>query len=111
MDIHHYHPETKQYLGTTSARLDPVATAREGKPVYRIPANATTEAPKKAPDGNVNVFKGGKWIHSPVIVIGNEKVPEVNLTEEEKKEALIQNEMASILREQAITRLKERKEI
>lgn len=111
MDIHHYHSETKQYLGTTSARLDPVATERKGKPVYRIPAHATTTAPQKAPDGKVSVFRDGGWVHSPVIVIGNEKVPEVNLTAEQKKEALIQAEMSAILREQAIERLKERKEI
>ena len=110
MKIYHYDRNTGEYTGEGEARLDPME-AKKGVTRYLIPAHATTTAPQKAPEGKVSVFRDGGWVHSPVIVIGNEKVPEVNLTAEEKKEALIQAEMSAILREQAIERLKARKEI
>lgn len=110
MRIYHYDRNTGEYTGEDEARLDPME-AKKGVTRYLVPANATTEAPKKAADGQVSVYKDGGWVHSPVIVIGNEKIPEINLTKEEKKEALIQGEMAAILREQAIERLEKRGKI
>ena len=62
MNLHHYHPETKEYLGATPARLDPLETKRQGREVYLVPANATLEAPPEAKAGEVPVFGGKGWV-------------------------------------------------
>jgi hypothetical protein len=43
MSYHHFHPETYEYLGTTSPRLDPEATIVSGIDVYLPPPNYATE--------------------------------------------------------------------
>jgi hypothetical protein len=61
MNIHHLHPETGEYLGTSPARLNPRETQRAGYPVYLIPAHATTCALPEAIEGMARVWNGSEW--------------------------------------------------
>ena len=64
--VYLYDAETKEYLGSQEADLDPVATQREGKPVILLPANATLIAPpKKQVEYHTYVFKNNKWVSTP----------------------------------------------
>ncbi len=57
MKIHHYHPATKEYLGSGEADANPL---EQGK--YLVPANATTEQPNSdIPEDHVNIYTG-EWI-------------------------------------------------
>lgn len=62
MFIYHYHPRTKEFIATTKADIDPMATKREGKEVYMLPANATFTAPPECLENEVCVFKNEKWL-------------------------------------------------
>lgn len=55
MQIHHYHNETGEYVGTTEAFLDPI----EKTPL--IPAYATNQAPPEIGVEQVAVFGGDSW--------------------------------------------------
>jgi len=56
MEVHHYHPETGEYLGTSQAMQDPL---QPGKFIYQI--NTTQAAlPDPAP-GYARVFTGEDW--------------------------------------------------
>jgi len=61
MDIHHFHPETGEYIGRSVAPLDPLETARAGQPVFLLPANATATPPPDCPEGQALVWNGQDW--------------------------------------------------
>lgn len=61
MDIFNYQPDTGEFVGQSTARIDPLETEAQGQNVYLIPANATTVAPPAAPDGKAAVFDGVAW--------------------------------------------------
>jgi hypothetical protein len=65
MDIHHIILKPNSTLGRQAARLDPVATERTGSPFIVSRPRNHHHAPQKAPDGKVNVFKDGGWVHIP----------------------------------------------
>lgn len=45
MLVYHYHETTYEYITTTEARLDPLETQIQKKPIYVLPAHATFVAP------------------------------------------------------------------
>lgn len=61
MQVYKYDEETKEYIGTEPALLDPLETKQQGKNVYLLPANATFIPPTEPPDGYVNVWNGSAW--------------------------------------------------
>ena len=61
MNVYKYDEETKEYIGTEPALLDPLETEQQGKDVYLLPANATFIPPTELPDGYVNVWNGSAW--------------------------------------------------
>jgi hypothetical protein len=66
MNIYIFDEETKEYLYTEEADLDPVATERLGQPVPLVPANGTTEAlPAKLKANHTWVFEKGSWVQTP----------------------------------------------
>lgn len=56
MQIYHYDAHNQAYIGTSTARPDPLEHER-----FLIPANATTEAPPDAIDGQVACWTGVSW--------------------------------------------------
>lgn len=59
MKIYNYDFLTKEYIGESEAALDPQETKIQGKDVYLIPANATTEKPPKAKTNETVIFDNG----------------------------------------------------
>jgi hypothetical protein len=56
MQLYHYHPETREYLGESEARPDPLVPGG-----WLIPAHATTQAPPAAPQGLAAAWSGAAW--------------------------------------------------
>lgn len=61
MDIHSFAPGNGEYLGSFSAPLAPLESARTGRPVYQTPAHATTTPPPTCARGAVAVWTGEQW--------------------------------------------------
>lgn len=61
MQVHHYQPDTREFLCSTLAKLDPLATKNAGQAVYLIPRNATDIAPPAAGIKEKAVFSSGSW--------------------------------------------------
>ncbi len=57
MIIHHYHPETLEYLGEGQADESPLEPG-----VFLIPAHATDAAPPAEVAGKTRHFEGGAWV-------------------------------------------------
>jgi hypothetical protein len=62
MKVYNYDPDTKHYLGTSEARLDPMATQRLGENVYALPAHATFTEPPFVKEGKIPVFINDEWL-------------------------------------------------
>lgn len=133
MKLYHYHKETGEYVGETDARLDPLETQKQGKDIYAIPAQASTDKPpatgsnkraKRLSGGSgwkiVSDFRGSKyWLEDGTeIVITelgklvpkdalSEAPPPPPLTEAELNEQKIQSK----IRQMAIESLKANKEL
>ena len=60
MQVYKYDEQTKEYIGTEQALIDPLETELQGKEIYLLPANATFSAPTLQ-EGYVSVFKEGDW--------------------------------------------------
>ena len=60
MILYRYDKDTKEYIGSIPACLDPMASKREGKPVYVILQNSTTVEPMHVV-GKASVFNGKGW--------------------------------------------------
>lgn len=61
MNAYKYNEQTKEYIGTEEALLDPLETEQQGENIYLLPANATFTAPTEPQDGYVNVWNGTAW--------------------------------------------------
>lgn len=59
MQVYKYDEQTKEYIGTEQALIDPVESELQGKTIYLLPANATFEKPNLQ-DGFASVWNG-KW--------------------------------------------------
>ena len=60
MQVYKYDEQTKEYIGTEQALIDPLETELQGKTIYLLPANATFEKPNLQ-DGFASVFNGTQW--------------------------------------------------
>ena len=60
MQAYKYDEQTKEYIGTEQALIDPLETELQGKTIYLLPANATFEKPNLQ-DGFASVFDGTQW--------------------------------------------------
>lgn len=60
MQVYKYDEQTKEYIGTEQALIDPLETELQGKTIYLLPANATFENPNLQ-DGFASVFDGTQW--------------------------------------------------
>ncbi len=56
MLVYHYHPETKEYLGSSEARESPLEPG-----VFLIPACATDQKPPTPGPNQIVVFAGSVW--------------------------------------------------
>ena len=66
MQIYHYNPVTREYLRTTNARLDPLASKKAGHDVFLIPAHATDTKPPVVQAGEVPIYsQGSGWSSVP----------------------------------------------
>lgn len=82
MQIYHYDRNTGEYTGAGAAPIDPMATKRERKEIYLIPACATTVEPIPAKEGFRRVFDGTwQYVEIPL-------PPEPTLEEIAAEEAL-----------------------
>ena len=61
MKIYNYHPKTNELINSANARLDPLESKYNGRPVYMTPANATMKAPPSPASGKTAIFVNGKW--------------------------------------------------
>lgn len=60
MQVYKYDEQTKEYIGTEQALIDPLESELQGKEIYLLPANATFETPNLQ-DGFASVFNGTQW--------------------------------------------------
>lgn len=56
--VYAYHPESGEYLGTTTADLSPL----DVEETWLIPANATEQQPPQAGDRQAAVYRDGSWL-------------------------------------------------
>ena len=61
MLVYVYDEETKEFLRSEEAFIDPLETQIKGENVYLLPANATFEKPLDKEDGKAIVFDGSAW--------------------------------------------------
>lgn len=62
MKAYRYNPDTNLYEGEQDRQLDPIATQREGKNVYLMPANCTdVEMTLEAKEGYDIIFNNSAW--------------------------------------------------
>lgn len=61
MKIYNYSSITYEYTGESDAYLNPVATKREHKEVYMLPANATFDEPPTTETNKIAVWQN-KWV-------------------------------------------------
>lgn len=61
MNVYKYKADTKEYIGTEAAQLDPLETKKAGKNIYLLPANATFTAPPAEKEGFAMVWNGATW--------------------------------------------------
>lgn len=61
MLVYRYNPETKIFLYSEPAMLDPLETQKAEKNIYLMPANCTDVEPPVSKDGFDIVFVDGKW--------------------------------------------------
>ena len=61
MLVYNYDENTKEYLGSEEAYIDPIATATSGTTKYFVPINTTTIIPPEAPNGFVQVYENNSW--------------------------------------------------
>lgn len=61
MLVYFYDEETKEFLRSEEAFIDPLETQIKGENIYLLPANATFEKPLDKEDGKAIVFDGSTW--------------------------------------------------
>lgn len=60
MQVYKYDEQTKEYMGTEQALINPLESELQGKGIYLLPANATFAIPVLK-DGFASVFNGTQW--------------------------------------------------
>lgn len=61
MNVYKYNEQTKEYIRTEEAMLDPLETKKQQKNIYLLPANATFTAPPAEKEGFARVWGGENW--------------------------------------------------
>lgn len=61
MQTYKYNTETKEYLYTEEAFLDPLESKAQGKPIYLLPADSTFSEPLTAKEGYAVCWNGTAW--------------------------------------------------
>lgn len=61
MNVYKYDYQTKEYIGTEAALIDPLESEKQSKEVYLLPANATFTAPPAEKEGFSHVWSGEAW--------------------------------------------------
>lgn len=61
MQTYRYDADTKEFLYSEEAFLDPLETEAAGKPVYLLPADSTFTEPLEAKEGYAVVWNGTAW--------------------------------------------------
>lgn len=61
MQTYKYNADTKEYLYSEEAFLDPLETEKAGKPIYLLPADSTFTEPLTAKDGYAVCWNGKAW--------------------------------------------------
>ena len=61
MNVYKYDENTKEYIGTEEALLDPLETEQQGENIYLLPANATFTAPPAEKEGFARIWNGENW--------------------------------------------------
>ena len=61
MILYRYDDDTKEYICSFEAYIDPLESAKQNKPIYVIPPCTTLVEPMEARVGYVAVFNGEKW--------------------------------------------------
>lgn len=61
MNVYKYNEQTKEYISTEEALLDPLETKKQQKNIYLLPANATFTAPPAEKEGFARVWDGESW--------------------------------------------------
>ena len=61
MNVYKYNEDTKEYISTETALLDPLETKKQKKNIYLLPANATFTAPPAEKEGFAHVWNGESW--------------------------------------------------
>lgn len=105
MKIYHYDSDTKEYAGSSEAKLDPLELELNKKEIYMLPANATFDMPPESKVGKMVIRTNEKWtqvdIPKPEPIL--EPIPPTKEElETQEKETLVQAK----IRELAITALK-----
>lgn len=65
MKIYHYANNTKEYIGHTTARLDPLETKLKKRNIYLYPKNTTNIKPPDCKENEKQVFNGNNWVIVP----------------------------------------------
>lgn len=60
MQVYKYDEQTKEYIGTEQALINPLESELQGKTIYLLPANATFEKPNLQ-DSFASVWNGEQW--------------------------------------------------
>lgn len=80
MLVYRYDEDTKEYLGSEEAFLDPLETERKGREIYLLPANCTFDAPPDDREGFYLKRVGETWEYT-VIPTPEEDPKEQEITE------------------------------
>lgn len=63
--IYNYHPITNEYIGESTADIDPLESKIQKKEIYLAPANSTELKPPITYTNQVACFESGQWIVKP----------------------------------------------
>lgn len=61
MNVYKYIEDTKEYIRTEQAQLDPLESKKQSKNIYLLPANATFTAPPAEKEGFARIWTGESW--------------------------------------------------
>lgn len=61
MIAYRFNENTKEFAGTMPCQLDPMASKRQGKKVYILPANSTFKEPPESEIGKAIIFENDNW--------------------------------------------------
>ena len=61
MNVYKYNEQTKEYISTEQAQLDPLESKKQSKNIYLLPANATFTEPPEAQESFARVWNGEAW--------------------------------------------------